>query len=245
VNSNASGFASTALGEDANASASYSTAVGEESSATGTSSTAIGQFSTASGTFSTAVGTNSEASGFHSTAVGEGSYASGSSATAVGTHAEASYYNSAAFGSNAVATRDNQQVFGTSDNTYTMSGIASQASRNAQSGKIEFVTSDQDGNLATAGGNFFQHLDDLDGGVAMAMALGSIGYLPEYKQGAVAGWYGNYEGTSALGFAGAFKVTDDFQIEGGLAVSLDGDTQVGGRIGGIWAFGSAPPVYTK
>ncbi|MBL8906147.1 MAG: hypothetical protein JNM20_05665, partial [Rhizobiales bacterium] len=47
------------------------------------------------------------------------------------------------------------------------------------------------------------------------------------------------------GFSGAFKVTDDFQIEGGIAVGLE-NSQVGGRLGGIWAFGSAPaPVYTK
>ena len=185
------------------------------------------------------------ASAYEATAIGQNSYASGDYSTSVGSNSSAEYYNSAAFGNGAHATRDNQQVFGTSDNTYTMPGIASAASKAAQHGKVEFVTSDQDGNLATTGGNFFQHLDNLDGGVAMAMALGSIGWLPEYKQGAVGGWYGNYEGTSALGFAGAFKISDDFEIEGGLAVSLDGDTQVGGRIGGIWAFGSAPPVYTK
>ena len=80
----------------------------------------------------------------------------------------------------------------------------------------------------------------------MAMALGSIGFLPEYKQFAVSGFWGNYEGANALAFSGAFKVTDDFQIEGGVAIGLEDGHQVGGRLGAIYAFGSQPaPVFTK
>jgi trimeric autotransporter adhesin len=41
-------------------------------------------------------------------------------------------------------------VFGTASNTYTMPGITSAASRDAQSALIQVVTSDENGNLASA-----------------------------------------------------------------------------------------------
>ena len=40
-------------------------------------------------------------------------------------------------------------AFGTAANSYTMPGITSLASRAAQSGPVEIVTSDANGNLAT------------------------------------------------------------------------------------------------
>jgi hypothetical protein len=52
------------------------------------------------------------------------------------------------------ALRANQQSFGTAVNTYTMAGITSAASLAAQSGPVQFVTSDANGNLATTSGNF-------------------------------------------------------------------------------------------
>src|SRR5262249_32651088 len=58
--------------------------------------------------------------------------------------------NSAAFGTGATTTRANQQVFGTLTNTYTAPGITSAASKAAQSGIPQVVTSDAAGNLATA-----------------------------------------------------------------------------------------------
>src|SRR5258708_32952611 len=50
--------------------------------------------------------------------------------------------NGIAIGNGAPATRANQQVFGTASNTYTMSGVTSAASRSAQSGPTQIVTSD-------------------------------------------------------------------------------------------------------
>jgi hypothetical protein len=82
----------------------------------------------------------------------EFSIATGAGGSAFGFSATAKYYSSAAFGESAVAIRNYQQVFGWTGNTYTMPGITSLASKNAQkTGTKYVVTSDTDGNLATAG----------------------------------------------------------------------------------------------
>ena len=78
---------------------------------------------------------------------------------AIGTDSEANFTNSAAFGTGATATRENQMVLGTASNTYSAPGIASDASRAAQSGPLEVVTSDGAGNLATDGGSIFATLE--------------------------------------------------------------------------------------
>ena len=136
----------------------------------------------------------------------------GLNATAIGPGASATFENSTAIGNGAVATRDNQVVIGTASNTYTAPGITSAASRAAQSGPVQVVTTDANGNLASDGGAVFnninilnsnvnilnsqmarinQNLDQLnrdvkrlDGGVAMAMALGGV-YLPEHQKFAI------------------------------------------------------------
>ena len=69
--------------------------------------------------------------------------------------------------------------FGRSDSTYTMGGITNQASKNAQTGPLEVVTTDALGNLASDGGAFQRQIDALgkrDGelaeGIAIALAFG-------------------------------------------------------------------------
>jgi trimeric autotransporter adhesin len=99
------------------------------------------------------VGTSSDSSSVFgdSASVGDGAsngLALGASATVGSGHT-----NAAAFGAGASTTRANQQVFGTSTNTYTMSGITSAASTNAQVGGVQgVVTTDANGNLASDGG---------------------------------------------------------------------------------------------
>ncbi|HSD91535.1 MAG TPA: hypothetical protein VLB11_00720, partial [Methyloceanibacter sp.] len=53
-----------------------------------------------------------------------------------------------AFGNGATTTRINQQVFGTASNTYTMPGITSDQSRNAQGAPTRIVTTNDNGDLA-------------------------------------------------------------------------------------------------
>lgn len=125
------------------------TAVGASSSATGDGSTAVGASSTAAGIDSTAVGNASSAAGIDSTAVGGFSNA-GSQAIAVGRNANASFIGSAAFGAYTSTTRDFQMLFGETANTYTLPGIPSQASQDAQSGLLRLISSDSSGNLAEA-----------------------------------------------------------------------------------------------
>jgi trimeric autotransporter adhesin len=69
--------------------------------------------------------------------------------TAIGTGAVAAFAGSTAIGAGAVTTAPNQMVFGTGSSTYVAPGITSAASKAAQSGPLQIVTSDAGGNLAT------------------------------------------------------------------------------------------------
>jgi autotransporter adhesin len=111
---------------------------------------AIGNTATARAGGGVAIGNQSQTNGADAVAIGNTSQATGSNAVAIGASANAGHENSAAFGNGATTMRANQQVFGTASNTYTLSGVASSASRAAQSGPVQVVTSDSGGNLATA-----------------------------------------------------------------------------------------------
>jgi autotransporter adhesin len=230
------------MGQSAVASGSEATAIGQNSTASGANATAVGQGSTASGQNSAAFGENSSATGAFSTALGQSATASGTNSTAVGNGSSAGFANSAAFGNGATATRANQQVFGTANNTYTMSGVASNASRAAQTGPIQVVTSDLNGNLATDNGaifhfinNFNDHIDRVEQGVAMAMALPGVGFLPDNKRFAINGSWGTFAGSHALAASGAFKITDWVQVDAGVAVGLT-QSEVAGRAGVTFAW---------
>lgn len=116
--------------------------------ATGDDALAVGWGAGAAGTDATATGAGAQANGDRSVAQGARSVASGSGATAVGHGASATHAGSAALGAGASTGRANQIVIGTGANTYTMPGIASDASRAAQSGPTQIVTTDAGGNLA-------------------------------------------------------------------------------------------------
>jgi autotransporter adhesin len=133
-----------------------STAIGNESIARGDESAALGSGSTANGYGATAVGSgattgnNSPNSGNYGTAVGFNSVASGEQSSAFGYSASATGAGSTAIGAGAVATRANQIALGTASSTYTAAGISSTASRAAQSGQTQFITTDSNGNLASS-----------------------------------------------------------------------------------------------
>jgi hypothetical protein len=139
-------------------------------------------------------------------------------------------------------------VFGTAANTYTMAGIASAASAAAQSGPVQIVTSDASGNLATntlaglgiastadiAGVN--ARLDELTtrsnkaySGVAMALAMNTPTVLPHERFVATFNW-GTFQGTHGLALAGAYRITDHIQFNGGVAFSPN-QSVAGGRAG--------------
>jgi hypothetical protein len=127
------------------------TATGQSSFANGTTATALGQGSVANANAATALGQGSlVASGATGgTAVGQGAQVFAANGTALGQGAVANFANSTAIGAGASTTAPNQMSFGTASNTYTMLGITSPASKAAQTGPLQIVTSDAGGNLAT------------------------------------------------------------------------------------------------
>ena len=249
-NSGASAAASSLdCGANAAANGTNSLAFGPNASA-GDSSDAVGANATA-GTNSVALGTNA-AAGTNSVALGQGAQALGVGSTAIGPGASTGSFNNAmAIGNGAVATRDNQVMIGTASNTYTAPGITSAASQAAQSGPLQVVTTDANGNLASDGGALFsninilnsqiarinQNLDQLnndvkrlDGGVAMAMALGGV-YLPEHQRFAIHTNVGFFNGSQAIGVQAIGRINQTFTANGGVAYDLNGRAGVGGRVG--------------
>ncbi|MGE8941938.1 hypothetical protein ACO2I3_08505 [Leptospira interrogans] len=241
----ASGGGSTALGSYATASGTLSTAVGRDAEATGVSGTAVGASARATGDYGSAFGPDARASGTYSSAIGERAIASGVRSTAVGSEASAGYDGSAAFGAGAQATRENQQVFGTADNTYTMAGIASDASRAAQGAPTHIVTSNANGDLAaytpselglaSAGdiAGLRQRDDELADGIAISMALSQPFFHNNQQFALNLGW-GNFEGNNAFGITAA-GIVDRGTLGPSSTTTLYGGVGVGLREGTVGA----------
>ncbi len=105
--------------------------------------------------YHTAIGSGAEAglgtNGLElSTAVGYLAQANNSYATVIGANSTANFIGSAAIGAGVQTSRDNQVSLGNVNNSYTLAGINSDASKGAQSGTKYLVTSDASGNLATS-----------------------------------------------------------------------------------------------
>jgi hypothetical protein len=264
TNAAGDGSVNIATGNSANASGAGSSniAIGDNASATGdgTTNMALGASASATGVNSIAIGTGAVATG--SIAAGSYAYASnggaafgdfaeasGQSATAIGPNASAVHYKSAAFGNGAQTTRANQQVFGTVSNTYTMAGLTSGASRQAQGKPTHIVTSNSGGDLAayTPGelglatqsqvSRLYRRDNELTEGIAAAAALAQPIVLPGQQFAMRAGW-GGYEGSNAFGFSAVGVVGHNllrpgvgtFALDGGFGVGAD-EGEVVGRAG--------------
>ncbi|MBZ9679003.1 YadA-like family protein [Mesorhizobium sp. ES1-1] len=139
----------------------FDTAVGYATSAFG-ESLAVGALAKAGfdsqidpSRYHTAIGTGAEAgqgaNGLeYSTAVGYLAKANASNAIAMGASAEANFTGSVAIGAAVKTTRDNQVAIGNGQNTYTLAGVASQASKDAQGETTYLMTTDENGNLAAS-----------------------------------------------------------------------------------------------
>jgi hypothetical protein len=246
VGSGASAAATaSAFGRNANAAAADASAFGINTSASQVNASAFGTSSIASGTAATAVGAAAQAAGTDSSAFGVLATATATNATAIGRGTSAAFLNSTAIGANATATRAGQMVFGTSTNTYTAAGIASDASRAAQTGTTQLVTSDASGNLATTNANDFitgnEAFQDLQSdvrdsteGVAMAMAMaGTVSVLPDNKAAAVSANWGNFEGENAGAISGVARLQGDVFMNAGFGFS---ENTTGGRAGLTFAW---------
>jgi hypothetical protein len=193
---------------------------------------AVGLNSSATGANAIAIGTGATATG--SIAVGNGASAA-SGGAAFGDNSSATFANSAAIGPGAATTRANQVVVGTASNTYTLAGINSAASLAAQTGTLKFVTSDANGNLATANlsvpditglqnnvaglqtnvallqgsvGVLQQQMKQAFTGTAIALAVGSMPALQPGRKFAISAGYGNFQGNNAFGVGGTALLYD-------------------------------------
>ena len=176
-------------------------------------------------------------------ALGGDAVASGAQSTALGFEASTNgFANSTAIGNGAQATATHQMVLGTASNTYTTPGITSGLSKDRQSGPLEIVTSDANGNLATNTASGLglatqDALDDTTEGVAMSMALTRIPVtLPEGSDFGVAIGYGNFRGENGMAFGGTARLTDHLFLNGGATFGSTSSSSTGTAVGAayIW-----------
>ncbi|RYE32023.1 MAG: hypothetical protein EOP23_13915 [Hyphomicrobiales bacterium] len=185
------------------------------------------------------------AAGSDAMAAGYGARADGVRATAIGTQAQASGEESVAIGAGAVATRPRQVAIGTATSTYTLPGLTSAASRAAQSGPTQVVTTDAAGNLAALPIDLAGLDQRIDGvaayaregrrearqGIAAAMAM-TAAAMPS-RPGKTS-WSGNtaiYKGEWAAGFAVAHRLDVAMPVAINAGISLTGNSFGGARMG--------------
>ena len=117
-------------------------------------------------------------------------------------------------------------MFGTSNNTYTTPGITSELSKSRQSGPLQLITTDTNGNLAADGGAVFKGLAKAQAGIAMALALEAPSLAGAENFGMRVGW-GNYDG-EANGIAlNAIGVLCRNCLAAGDRIALDGGVAMG------------------
>jgi hypothetical protein len=235
----------TGSGNSALGSASGHVVIGDNNSAVGNGA---GSFVTGSNNIAIGNGAGSGASQVNPLVV--------SNTVAIGNGATASADGAVAIGNGAQATRPNQVALGTSNNTYTMAGITSSASRAAQVGPTQLVTSDVNGNLATFTpaalglasssdlasinsqlGTINGHLLDMDNrinkafnGVAMGFAMAGVPWLTPGETFAVSGNWGTFQSTNGLALNAALRLGSHIQANGGIAYGANGGG-TGGRLG--------------
>ena len=139
LNTKASGYGATALGNSTEAAGSFSIAMGSSTNATGGTSTAMGSQTNALGTSSTAMGHSSDAVGSYSIAMGFDAVA-GHAATGSGNYAIAIGHNTTAYG-------DYSTVMGS--NTSALASYTTAIGYNTTAG----LSFEQGGDYATAFGH--------------------------------------------------------------------------------------------
>ena len=98
------------------------------------------------------------------------------------------------------------------------------------------VTADQNGNLATDGGEIFNKLKENTEGVAMALAMaGAVPYLTHEERVAFSGSWGTFEGSNSAAFGTRVKIVDHFSLAGGVGFGVEEGT-IGGTVSARVAF---------
>ena len=111
-------------------------------------------------------------------------------------------------------------MFGTKTNTYTTPGITSNASKAAQKGPLQLVTTDAAGHLASDGGAVFEAIAKVQAGVAIALAIEAPSLTERENFGIRVGW-GNFDGeANAFGFS---AITAKIALRPDTRVGSDAD----------------------
>jgi hypothetical protein len=130
-------------------------------------------------------------------------------------------------------------VFGTNLNTYTMPGIGSAASQAAQTGPLQLVTADANGNLAARplaiiGFVTFTDLAKVQSeafdGIATAFAMAGTPSLQENEKFAVSVNWGYFEGHNGFAASGAVRLHKHVQFNGAFGIA-NHEGLPGGRVG--------------
>jgi autotransporter adhesin len=171
--------------------------------------------------------------------------ATGADATAIGYGSRASYSNSTAIGRGASTTRAGQVMIGTTTNTYTMPGVTSSASRAAQTGPTQVLTTDAAGNIASANldvnrissdiSNLRGDMSDLRKetrkGIAAAMSMTAA---PKPSAPGKTSWSTNlagYRGEMATSFAVAHMFDSNYPVIFDASVGYSPGGSAGVRVG--------------
>ena len=194
-----------------------STAFGTDALAIGPGDTAIGAGATVLSDGATAVGANSLVgdNATNTVAIGADTVATAQSATAIGQASEATFVNSTAIGQGVTTSRANQVAIGGASNTYTLAGVGSDASRAAQSGPRQVLTTDAAGNIAGDGGALFdsfnnleEQVDENSAGVALAIAMTNVPQLSGDKKFSLGFAIGTFEGEVGYAAGASVRFTD-------------------------------------
>jgi len=218
---------------------------GATTSATATGAVAIGLRGTVNAVDGIALGRDATTSGTGGVAIGADSAANGSGSSAVGYGAQAGYDNSTAIGGGAATTRANQVAIGTGSNTYTMAGVTSNASRAAQVGPTQVLTTDAYGNIASADVDIGQMKSDISSlkratddirreerrGIATAMAMAATPTPSAPGKTAWATNFASFSGQVAGSFAVAHRVDMDYPLILSAALGYSPGAPAGVRVG--------------
>ena len=124
-----------------------------------------------------------------------------------------------ALGANATTSRDYQIALGTTDNTYTLAGVTSSGSTDAQDGTLYMVTTDSSGNLATTDipSSSSSTTFDYSGSGANSIALGTISTQADGEYATAIGGNSNASGVHSI----ALGINTTASGSAGIAIGAD------------------------
>ena len=248
-NAQASGTFSYAGGREANAGGERAVSIGFESAAGGNRSIAVGEQATANGNFSIAIGDDAQANNNNSVAIGVGAVTTEDNQIMLGTSTETVAVpgdldvDGLANFNGGVITNNDLTVNLDADEDFTINGL-----RDAGAGSGNRILTIDDNNqveeltlddleadlglpqIRNRLDSLEDDVDELQGGVAAAFALGAIQQNPTADGLQLSMAYGNWEGESGVATMAGGKVADGVYVGAAAAWGTGGG--VGGAVTG-------------